>query len=159
MPHQTPRGARILEQRSTPGLMNPETPKAAWVSLGGLHIRHRMTGVGAALGAILGVSEPARDLRASQVAKGMGEDGTAVDVADQGRSRRKTVPHGGLLGGELFLVQAGRHGVSLVEMINTVLRRTGQVKSFPLLILFLERQAHRPSLWGKPPVLPVFSTI
>jgi hypothetical protein len=116
--------------------MNPETPKAAWVSLGGLHIRHGMTGVGAALGAILGVSQPARDLRAGLETKGMGENGTAVDVADQGRSLRKTVPHGGLLGGELFLVQAGRHGVSLVEMINTGLRRTEQVKSFPLVFYF-----------------------
>jgi hypothetical protein len=132
--------------------LNPETPKAAWVSLGGLHIRHGMTGVGAALGAILRIPKPARDLRTSLVTKGMGENGTAVDVADQGRSLRKTVPHGGLLGGELFLVQAGRHGVSLVEMINTGLRRTGQVKSSPLLILFLELGAHRPSLWGKPPV-------
>jgi hypothetical protein len=106
-----------------------------------------MTGVGTALGAILGVPEPARDLRASLEAKGMGKNGTAIDVADQGRSLRKTVPHGGLLGGEMFLGSAGRHGVSLVEMINTGLRRTEQVKSFPLVILFFERETRRPSLW------------
>jgi hypothetical protein len=132
--------------------MTPETPKAAWVSLGGLHIRHKVTGVGAALGAILRVPEPARYLRTGLETKGMGENGTAVDIADQARSLHKTVPHGGLLGGELFLAQAGRHGVSLVEMINTGLRRTGQEKSSSLVILFFERGARWPSLWGNQPV-------
>jgi hypothetical protein len=115
-----------------------------------------VTGVGAALRAILRVPEPARYLRADLETKGMGENGTAVDIAGQARSLHKTAPHGGLLAGELFLGQAGRHGVSLVEMINTGLRRTGQEKSYSLVILFFERGARRSSLWGKQPVFGCF---
>ncbi len=74
----------------------------------------RMTGVGAASGAILQVTEPARDPRGAVATGGMGKGMYAVDSSSQGRQPGESIPHRGLLVQRLVVGQTEHHGESSV---------------------------------------------